>query len=215
MKLMNFDEEIPAELFIFTNLMNPITKLNLDNTKGFTSGTLPFINDENSIQQYMEGNINYLPFIKNKQKTFGSLSMFCVNVINDYRVEYDAELCRMYKFPTYPSRFSSIFAFGDYESCIEVSINHRWDINSVKKFKIIEHPLTRVVKVNMEIVSLARGLYNCAMFSKDEINNLWRAYWEGDGNFSCEIPDLNSKDKKRLDSGVTYEYLIEGRVEII
>ena len=53
------------------------------------------------------------------------------------------------------------------------------------------------------------------MMSNQDINNLWSAYWKGDGNIYWEILDIDLINKKRLESGVIYEYLIEGRVELI
>ena len=73
--------------------------------------------------------------------------------------------------------------------------------------------LNRVVKVNMEIVSLARKAYNCGSILPDDFNEVWNAYWSGLGNIDIEIPALNLRDRNILHSGVIYEYVIEGIVE--
>ncbi|GAH75237.1 unnamed protein product, partial [marine sediment metagenome] len=93
------------------------------------------------------------PFISNNNKDFGSLSIFCYKIINNYRVEYDAEICRMHYYPRYPSRLSATFAFGDYSSCIEANRKYDWNLDEVKKFKLISNQLNRVVKVNMEMTN--------------------------------------------------------------
>ena len=100
------------------------------------------------------------------------LSMITWWAINDYMVEYDAELCRKYHYPQYPSRLSAIFAFGDYETCKEVDRKYDWDLSTVKKFRLNIDNLTRVIKVNMEIVSLMRTAYIRGFFddeTKDDI----------------------------------------------
>jgi len=83
MNLMNLDEQLPSEFYIFVNLLNPITRHNLKLTKVFTSAVLPFINN-NNLNKYRDGSINYLPFINNTNRDFGSLSIFCHNIINNY-----------------------------------------------------------------------------------------------------------------------------------
>lgn len=211
---MNLNEQLPSEFYIFVNLLNPITRHTLKSTKVFSSAVLPFINN-NNINKYKDGSINYLPFISNNNKDFGSLSIFCYNIINDYRVEYDAEICRMHYYPRYPSRLSATFAFGDYSSCIEANRKNDWNLDEVKKFKLISNQLNRVVKVNMEIVSLAREAYNRGSILPNDVNEVWNAYWSGLGNIAIEVPALNLRDRVVLHSGVIYEYLIEGMVELI
>lgn len=211
---MNLNEQLPSKFYIFVNLLNPITRHNLKSTKVFSSAVLPFINN-NNLNKYRDGSINYLPFISNNNKDFGSLSIFCHNIINDYRVEYDAEICRMHYYPRYPSRLSATFAFGDYSSCIEANRKYDWDLDEVKKFKLISNQLNRVVKVNMEIVSLARETYNRGSMLPDDVNEVWNAYWSGLGNIDIEVPALNLRDRDVLRSGVIFEYLIEGMVELI
>lgn len=84
----------------------------------------------------------------------------------------------------------------------------------MKKFKLINTPpLTRVVKVNMEIISLARLAYRISSLNKETKEFIWKNYWSGSGNITTELPGVHSK-KDIYDSGEIYEYLIEGLVKL-
>jgi hypothetical protein len=101
-----------------------------------------------------------------------ALSPYFLTAINNYRIEYDAEVHRERFHSIYPSRLSAIYAFADYETCIAVNKKYDWPLSEAHRFRLIEHPLNRVVKVNME-------------------------------------------QRQNFDSGVIWEYLIEGAVERI
>jgi len=107
---------------------------------------------------------------------------------------------------------SAIYAFGDIETCREVNKKYGWDLSEVKKFHIVDNPLTRVIKVNMEIISLAKHAYKVSsMQHKDQ---LWRSYWSGCGAIEMELPEPNA-ERQILNSGVIWEYLIEGAVKLV
>ena len=50
-----------------------------------------------------------------------SPSPYMLSAINDYRIEYDAEVFREKNYPLYPSRLSALYAFGDLETSKYVS----------------------------------------------------------------------------------------------
>lgn len=139
-----------------------------------------------------------------------ALSPYFLTAINDYRIEYDAEMHRMAKHSLYPSRLSSIYAFSDMNTCHQVSMKYGWPLNSVKKFRLKENPFNRVIKVNMEHVSLARLAYKISMITN--VSCIWESYWSGIGNIMLELPEAGG-GRKRYESGVIWEYLIEGCVE--
>jgi hypothetical protein len=161
----------------------------------------------------MAGKVRYLPYELCQMDQL-TISPYFLSAINDYRVEYDAEVYRFKYYPLYPSRLSAIYAFGDYETCKVVSKKYKWDINSVEKFNLIDFPLTRIVKVNMEHVSLARQAYRIAAMSEAEINSIWNSYWSNFGNIKIELPAVGFT-RNIYDSGVIWEYLIEGTVKHI
>lgn len=139
-----------------------------------------------------------------------AVSPYFMTAINDYRIEYDAEVFREKYYPLYPSRLSALYAFGDMETCKLVSAKYGWPLNSVQKFIIKDWPLTRIVKVNMEHVTLARHAYKVSMLK--DTNRLWGGYWSGFDNIILELPAAGF-ERREYDSGVIWEYLIEGIVE--
>lgn len=138
------------------------------------------------------------------------LSPYFLTAINDYRIEYDAEACRMRQFPHFPSRMSAVYAFGDYDSCKAVSEKYTWCLDSVYRFRLRESPLNRVIRVNMEHLSLARHAYRVSLL--EDIENIWTHYWKGGGDMAMELPGRQFK-RERYESGVIWEFLIEGVVE--
>ncbi len=208
---MNKDEACPEIFFIFVNRLNPITCHNLKFTKCFHSAAFTnCLMDSDFLQKYQDGTAKYLPFIPNglDVKIF---SPYMLSAINDYRVEYDCEVYRKHHYPLFPSRLSSIFAFGDYESCKKVSEKYKWNLQEVKKFRLIKHELNRVVKANMEHISLARHAYKISTIQS--AHELWKSYWDGDSEFSLELPTHDFK-RQIISSGLIWEYLIEGKVEL-
>jgi len=214
-KLLNINEIIPDVFYIFINEFMPITQHNLNTTKSFISAAYSYCAiDRNFINAYINGLVYYLPFIKS-DTDIKIISPYCLNAINDYRVEYDTETYRKNTYPFYPSRLSAIYAFGDYRSCELVSKKYNWYLDSVKTFKLAEYnELTRVIKVNMEIISLARTAYRVGMLDNDTINTIWFNYWSGKVEIEIELP-IPYPNKESFMSDEMFEYLIEGKMVLI
>lgn len=211
-RLMNVEEDIPKEFYIFVNRLNPLTKHNFDlNGKLVSSafGSLDAIPE--FLPKYLQGTVRYLPYEPCTMDP-RMVSPYFVSAINDYRIEYDAEVFRERHYPFLPSRLSAIYAFGDMASCELVARKYRWPIDTVRKFQLVEHPLNRIAKVNMEHVSLARLAYRISMI--ENTDSIWQAYWTGQGNLPMMLPDINFQPKHH-DSEVIWEYLIEGFVQSI
>jgi hypothetical protein len=168
------------------------------------------------LKKYLDGTIDYIPFIPNNNVDVHGLSAYSMSSQSNYRVEYNCELYRHGHKETklYPSRFSCVFAFGDYETCQKVSQLYGWDIYSVRKFKILKLPFTRVVKVNMEVVGLMQGCESSTMIVANEQEKIWKHYWSGAGDICIEVPNASESLETRH-SGVIWEYLIEGRIELV
>lgn len=208
--LLNKNEKEPDLFYIFVDQYNPTTRHNYDLTNSFSSAAYPYTSaNSHFLPKYLDGTATYLPFSPSERDCL-FMSPYCVTAINDYRVEYDAENCRYRNFSLYPSRLSAVFAFGDFDTCIRAAHCYRWDLSSVRKFKLIQNDLTRVIKVNMEIVSLARMAYRISSITQSE-GDLWKAYWSGDGNVAMELPTPDFK-RKIHKSGIIWEYLIEGNL---
>lgn len=204
--LINVNEDIPEEFYVFVNFSSPIAANNF-RVGAYTSAACSMWNNEENLRKYLDGSLNYLPFAPCDRDPM-SISPYCLSAINDYRIEYDAEIFRKEYFPLYPSRLSATYAFGDIETCHEVSRRYGWDISTVRKFRLLDTPLNRVAKVNMDHVSLARHAYKVA--SMQNVDDLWRAYWTGVGSIQMELPDGPDFARNVRDSGVIWEYLVEG-----
>lgn len=214
-KLMNINEEIPKEFFVFVDYSNPITLNNIELTKQFTSsGISEALISEEKLEEYLTGKMQFAPYVPNKN-CINFISPFLLSVSKDYMIEYEAEYIRSTYFPLYPSRFSSIFAFGDYETCEKVSKLYNWNLSTVRKFELVQTPLNKVVKVNMEHVSLLRGIKSRTMFSKEDLDNIWKSYWRGEMKLTLEIPFGLGKEKESIQSDTIYEYIIEGTLRLI
>lgn len=205
------------EYFIFVDLSNQSTQHNLKFTgEMFSSGYVAASQDAYFKQQYLAGNVNYLPFVVNNNRSTGFQSFYCTSAIANYRVEYDAEVKRLSSFPALPSRLSAVYAFATKEDCREAQRLYNWDLDSVRKFTLIRDHLTKVAKVNMEIVSLMRFAYPRGMWSAEEIDKVWMHYWSGKGNLDIDKSAMQPPPNthKRVSSGEVWEYLIEGRLKL-
>ena len=210
MKLLNLEDQSPEEYFIFVNQYSPFTYHNFNLTGHFVSAAFGSIDtDSEFLPKYLKGTATYLPF-QAAEMDCKTASPYSLTAINDYRIETDAERFRLQHHPLYPSRMSAIYAFGDFETCKAVSKKYGWDINSVRRFKLKDHPLNRVIRVNMEQISLYRMAYRHSILHN--VFSLWESYWNGSGSVIMELPSAGFKTK-RFESDVIWEYLIEGVVE--
>ena len=219
MKLVNRDEEIPKYFYIFLHFNDGITgwvhKNNFDLDHKIRSGAI--LNgcalDGKYLARYMDGTQKYAPFIPSPTEEVPiSPTSFSLNIAKDYAVEYNVEMYRHMNVGKYPSRFSAIYAFGDYETCKVVSAKYGWNLNNVRKFKLYDDEslklFYRISKHNMEIISYLRGI-DSRNFSTEDQGRIYKHYWDGEGNLDFQI------DGKKYSSGEIYEYLIEGVLELV
>jgi hypothetical protein len=197
--------------FIFVNLGNPVVKHNLENSSqifsaGFTSASM----DIDFRQRYLDGDIDYLPFVINQKSSPSFVSFYCASAIANYRVEYDAEITRLYYFKKSPSRLSAVYAFATKEDCIKASQLYQWNLNTVRKFTLLPNKLNKIKKVNMEIISLMRCLHSRpGMFSEQDVKDIWTHYWSGEGNMELDVNTFNmqpsSNTHERIQTEVIWE----------
>ncbi|BAY10572.1 hypothetical protein [Calothrix sp. NIES-2098] len=103
---------LKSEYFIFINFQNPIIKHKLQKTGQILSAAYASVENDSSLAEiYLQGKINYLPFVINEQVSTNFLSFYNNNAITNYRIEYDAEMRRFISFPQLPSRLSSLIGY--------------------------------------------------------------------------------------------------------
>lgn len=220
MRTMNTNEDLPEFFYIFVDGLSPVQKINFKLRNGIVSGAFLNLGLANGdfLSKYQSGEVDYLPFVNNTETDINSPSSYNLAVTRDYTLEYNAELARKYydKTKKYPCRLSCVYAFGDMDTCNKVSEMYGWNINTVRKFKIEpdfeQLKLTRVIKVNMEVVSLMRSIGWSASFSQKDQDSIWRHYWGGGDNLQLEIHEDDMSTRKIVESGLIWEYLIEGRL---
>jgi hypothetical protein len=166
-------------------------------------------------ERYIDGEIDYLMFERNQAYDAAALSTYSHGVAVNYMVEYNAEHARRQINPTLPSRLSAVYAFGtkaDAVRAARAADRPRWEVYA---FSLVEAPLTRVARVNMNVVSLMRFGTRVGSFDAEESEVVWRHYWSGKGELRLELPSGPMFESEIHDSGVVWEYLIEGRLELL
>jgi hypothetical protein len=159
--------------------------------------------------------VDYLPFVPNSDYGVGALSMYQVSVAANYMVEYNAELARRLLDPTLPSRLSAVYAFGtkaDAQRGARAAGRPKWEVYA---FQLVRDELTRVARVNMNIVSLMRYAIRIASLDAQTLDHVWSQYWSGGAEIQLELRSQPMLQRKVHDSGVTWEYLIEGRLDLL
>jgi hypothetical protein len=200
-------------VYVFVNQASPLAVMNLRNTGTFISPVYAAIeNDSEFAIAYGQGRADFLPFTPNDEVSSAFMSPFTANAICNYRAEWDAEVTRRRWFPGAPSRLTAIFAFQRPEDCEQASRKHHWPLSEVRRFRIT-HVLRRI-RVNMEIVSLARTAYARAMLDAHSIERLWRSYWSGIPRLSMDLPSLDARERETTTVETLWELLIDGRLDL-
>lgn len=210
---------MPDTFFVFANLSNTVCWHNLRFTKSITSsGFLAAMSDPAFHDAYVGGTANYWPFVPNQERSSGFVSLFAATAQSSYEVEYDAEYIRFREFPLLPSRLSAVYAFGSEEDCQKAHDLYGWDLSEVRRFRLVQdNQLIRVHRVNMGIVSLMRCVYPMASWSREQRDAIWRHYWAGGVTLKVEVPVIcdDTPSHQSRESGEIWEYLIEGRLELV
>ncbi len=222
MKVQNIDERVPDVFYVFIGLGNSyFSQVNYHNYKLthrlISSGFSSLLAESQKIDDFIQGNIKYAPFDLTGN-TVNSPSSHMMNIINSYQVEYILEYYRPKEFP---SRFSCLYAFGDYKSCLKACELYpkMFDISKLKRFRLKElnndlDKCIKVVKCNMEIVS---RMWNCdiSLYDADSVRKIANAYWGCYGKVATETQNIETGLMTQHVTDVLYEYLVEGILEEI
>jgi len=207
----------PTIYYVFLDMANVVCHQNIRVTKSIVSAGFSSANAEPSFRDdYLSGSADYFPFIPNQNLKPQFTSSFNLAATSLYTVEYNAERTRRELFPLAPSRLSAVFAFATEDDCSRASSLYGWNLSSVRRFRLIPHPLNRVARVNMEIVSLMRFIQPRASFDEAQIRAVWSHYWNGRGAFDVELPVIKNGSlvRQTISAGEIWEYLIEGRLDL-
>jgi hypothetical protein len=197
-------------VYVFVDDGHPVTVNNL-RVGSFFSPVLTSIEDPEFLERYRASEVDFLPFIPNPNAV-SALSPFTLNTINNYRVEYDAEVTRRHWYKDAPSRLTAVYAFERWEDCVTASARYGWPLRQVRRFRVAL--ALRILQVNMEIVSLARQAYQRSMLDAAVVEYLWRSYWEGKMECVLELPAIDLVNREVVTALVLPELLIDGRLDV-
>jgi hypothetical protein len=206
--------ELPETFHVFVNESIPAVAHNISVTRRISSAAAGGWTDPDFVEHYAKGEVDWLPFVPNPDMT-PWLSFYGASLISNYGVEYGAETVRRRSFPEAPSRLSAVYAFGDRESATQATNRYGWPPGRVREFRLVPLPLTRIARCNMEIVSLARYARAISSQDGDTETALWTAYWSGEGDIAMELPGVPLGTREVRNSGVVWEYLIDGALELV
>jgi hypothetical protein len=173
------------------------------------------LTDEAYFKRYVSGEIDYLMFVPNPEFNAGALSAYSGGVVASYSVEYNAELARRAVNPRLPSRLSAVYAFGSKREAVRAANaagRPKWEVYA---FSLADDPLARVARVNMNVVSLMRRATRVGSWDAEALDAIWRHYWSGAGDLRLELPSGPRFERETHNSGVVWEYLVEGRLDVL
>ena len=139
------------------------------------------------------------------------MSPFAAGALSNYSVEYDAERCRRAAFPHAPSRLTAVYAFDSADTCREANRRYGWDLSTVVPFDVMH--VLRSIRVNMELVSLARHAYATSMLDGQMRDHLWRSYWAGADSYATDLPTIDAKGLRAVAVDALWELLIDGQLQ--
>jgi hypothetical protein len=203
---------IPDVYWISIDPSLPIAQHNALRQGHLTSAAWGQTADPAFRERYIAGDVDYLRFKPSETFNLMALSPFQMTVTRDYLNEYNAELARRSINPLLPSRLSAIFAFERKKDAQKAARAASRPLESVHAFELQRDELTRVAKVNMEIVSLMRYATRMGSMGSDLTDQVWGQYWTGGGEMSLDLPEPDIARRRVHTCGVTWEFLIEGRL---
>lgn len=198
-------------VFVFINQASSMAVMNLEITGQFVSPVYAAVADASFRSAYASGSADFLPFTPNPDLSTGFMSPFTAGSLSNYHTEYDAELCRRAAFTHAPSRLTAVYAFDSMEACDEATRRYGWDLSTVVPFEVMH--VLRSVRVNMEIVSLARHAYATSMLDEQTKDHLWRSYWAGADSYDMDLPTLDAKGRHQVTVDALWELLVDGQLQ--
>ncbi|MDP1548196.1 MAG: hypothetical protein Q8L87_19455 [Anaerolineales bacterium] len=158
-----FSTQDSVDFWVWVNPNNWLTKHQIKETGGFTSGGI-FGKDKSNLM-----------FIPNPDFR-GELTPFHNGIMRDYVAEYNIELSRMQLFPQYPSRLNALYLFRSEEEAQKYSIRHKWHVGEriLKKC----HSITPYT-FSLHDLSWVDFLRASPSIDPPSLDIIGKAYWNG------------------------------------
>lgn len=171
-----YKTEVSKDFYVWINPQNFLVRHQIQATGSFFSG---------GNLESKETNLMFIPNPKFK----GDITLFQLNIMQKYIVEYNFELSREAYFPQYPSRLNAIFLFHSEEEAQKYKERHFHHVSNriLKKVKSVgiclysQHDSSWV-----DFMPLGHCM------EKDSINNCCKIYWQGINVENCELQSLGN-----------------------
>lgn len=175
---------IPPRAYVFVSQWQFLALHNFELIGEISSSAVFAWADPRLATLYVTGGLEYLYDTADNPNRLPTLSPFAIEHAFD-PLERELETVRFDEFPLAPSRLSALYAFPDAASCQRAAELHGWPLDEVREVGVWGHPLVRIHRGNMNLVSLMRGFYESGHLPADqERRDIFRAYWRG----SEELP---------------------------
>lgn len=172
----------PAKFWVFANKFDAATQHNLQLVHQISSGGIPLDSS---------GNVSLSPY--------SAKGAFLVPL------EVRGEELRAREFPQHVSRLAGIYAFGSHSDALRAHQTHGWDLDELTEFVAV--PPIVATRVNIEIISVIRGLEASRQLTAQVHDYLWHTYWSG---ASALASDLDSGPRP----GCIWEWIIFGHLKL-
>lgn len=211
---------LPDDFYVFVTTDDPVVRWNIDQIKNISSSGFAAYHSQPEVRAlYDAGEDEWLPFIPNpKFQTF--LSFQAVRTTTNYRAEYHAECVRRRYFRNAPSRLAAVFAWASLDAArlAASAPGGRYKGCPLKRCVLASAPL-RAVRVNSEVVPLARKMESSGSISEELITRVWSTYWSGSADqvgFNRVIgSDLIERRDFLSRLEPSWEWIIDGSLHVV
>jgi hypothetical protein len=211
--------KLPTEFFVFITTDDLMVRWNVEILRSIDSAAVAAYASPEFRLRYDAGEDVWLPFVPNPNPPnfLGSQSH---RAATNYRAEYNAECVRMRQFRQAPSRLSAIFAWGSLDEAREALARNRGRYKSrpLKRCVLAAPPL-RAIRVNSEVVPIARRMEAMNASTAELIHDVWGTYWSSSSrqvgfNAITGFDPLKRKDILTRAEPL-WEWLLDGSLRIV
>jgi len=188
-----FNSNDSIDFWVWVNPNNWLTRHQIENTGGFTSGGLIASDKSN------------LMFIPNPNFR-DEITAFQLTIMREYMAEYNLEMGRELNFKNYPSRLNAIYLFESFKEANRYYELHREHLSDriLKKVKSVSPCVYS--KHDLSWVDFLRLTHSVDPLSIDRVS---KAYWSGVKVEDCKLKSLG----EAWTQSPVIEVLFLGRIE--
>jgi hypothetical protein len=208
---------LPRVLWIVVDPVVPIATHNRDTVGVYTSAAFAYMSaDAEFRKRYEDGNVDYFYWRMNPERDCLAISPYELTVTAPYAVEHNAEVYRNQHHPLKPSRLSALFAFESKKDAMKAAVASGRGRENVVQGELLDHPLNRLHRGNMDIVTMMREALRVASLDQAFHEHVWGHYWSGSETpLEVDLPIARAPHRRRTTVSTTWEWLIDGQVRLV